>query len=374
MNNRIPVEVFPPGDFLREELDERGWTQADLAEIIERPVQVINGIITGKRSITPETAKALSAALGTSAEFWLNLENTFRLSKAVVSDGFIRQRADIFKVAPIKIMQKRGWIRKTKIEESEAELVNFFEIQSLSDLPSLRVAAKASVQNGSQLLPEQLVWCVKCLKLAKKVPVKRFSNRKIGEAIDVLKTMTDFPEKSAQVPKILGEFGIRFVVVEHLPRTKIDGAALWLGDGWDQPVIALSLRYDRIDSFWHTLLHEISHIQHGDSYIVDEDLNSGDRCLSSHELSEVEERANREASESLVPQNILESFMNHTRPFYNREKIIQFANRVKIHPGIIAGQLQFRGEIQYSANRDMLVKIRNHVISTAMTDGWGSSL
>ena len=67
MSHRIAAEVFPPGDFLREELETRGWTQADLAELMGRPLRSINEIINGKKSITAETAIGLGHALGTSA-------------------------------------------------------------------------------------------------------------------------------------------------------------------------------------------------------------------------------------------------------------------------------------------------------------------
>jgi HTH-type transcriptional regulator/antitoxin HigA len=66
--------VIPAGDFIREELEACGWTQRDLAEIVSRPIQVINAIVNAKKEITPETAIALGAAFGTSPEFWLSLE------------------------------------------------------------------------------------------------------------------------------------------------------------------------------------------------------------------------------------------------------------------------------------------------------------
>lgn len=81
MDERVPAEVFPPGAFIREELEARGWTQRDLAEILGRPLSAINQIILAKRGITPKTAQELAAAFGTSAQFWLNLETAYRLSR-----------------------------------------------------------------------------------------------------------------------------------------------------------------------------------------------------------------------------------------------------------------------------------------------------
>ena len=373
MSNRTPAEVFPPGEFIRDELSERDWTQSDLAKIMERPVSAINLIISGKKSVTPETAIELGEAFGTSPEFWLNLETTYQLSKVTAAQAAapasaIRERAKLFESAPVKDMEKRGWIKVSdSIEELKQQLGAFF---SSVEVEKLRMAARTSIQS-SELNPEQLAWCVRALQLAKAVPAQKFSNKAFDEGIAKLRALADFPENVRHVPKVLSEMGIRFVVVEHLPKSKIDGAALWLGDGWEKPVIALSLRYDRIDSFWHTLFHECSHIKNKDAYTLDVDIVGADRCLSNEALSEIETRANQEASEMLIAKEKLQSFIVRTHPFYYTEKIIQFANLLKIHPGIIAGALQHRGEIDWSANRHMLVKVRDILISGAMTDGWG---
>lgn len=93
MANDRPAEVFPPGDFLREELEARGWTQADLATIIGRPLQSVNLIITGKKVITPRTATELAAAFGTSPELWLNLQAAYSLSRQDADVAAIRSRA-----------------------------------------------------------------------------------------------------------------------------------------------------------------------------------------------------------------------------------------------------------------------------------------
>ncbi len=78
---KVPAEVFPPGEFLAEELEARGWSQTDFAEILGRPPRLVNEIIQGKRAISTETARGIADALGTSAEYWLNLEAIYQLRR-----------------------------------------------------------------------------------------------------------------------------------------------------------------------------------------------------------------------------------------------------------------------------------------------------
>ena len=72
--NLRPARVVPPGRIIERELDARGWTQKDLAEIMGRPPQAINEIVRARKRITPETAHQLAEAFGTSPEIWVNLE------------------------------------------------------------------------------------------------------------------------------------------------------------------------------------------------------------------------------------------------------------------------------------------------------------
>jgi HTH-type transcriptional regulator/antitoxin HigA len=88
-----PAEVFPPGEYLRDELEARGWTQTQFAGIIGRPLQTVNGIINGKVSITAQTAKEISAAFGSSAEMWLNMQSGYDLFRTKVDTAQIAKRA-----------------------------------------------------------------------------------------------------------------------------------------------------------------------------------------------------------------------------------------------------------------------------------------
>jgi len=81
---QLPAEAFPPGEYLRDELEERGWTVTEFAGIIGRTVQDVSEILNAEQLITPDTARSLSEALGTSAEVWLNLQAAYPLTPAPV--------------------------------------------------------------------------------------------------------------------------------------------------------------------------------------------------------------------------------------------------------------------------------------------------
>jgi HTH-type transcriptional regulator / antitoxin HigA len=360
----------PPGDFIRDELTARSWTHEDLARIIDRPLPTVNEIINGKRAVMPEMAVALGAAFGTAPEVWIQREADYRLSLVQVGGTSGQKRARLHALAPIKEMQRRGWIRDSEdADELEREVLAFLEISSLDEKPVLPVAMRRSMPD-QVLTPAQRAWCFQVRRLACPLEVAPFSPDRLEECEGHLRVLAAHPQEAKKVPKLLASYGVRFVVVEPLPGSKVDGVALWLDPV--SPVIGLSLRFDRIDGFWHTLGHEFSHIKHGDALSLDTDLIGPDQTPESG--SPEEQRANSEAAAMLIPPEMLESFIIRVRPTYSRERIIQFANRIKIHPGIIVGQLQFRKQIGYNANRELLAKVRDFITSTAAVDGWGNTL
>lgn len=130
--NLTPSRVPTPGKILSRELEARGWTQKDLAEIIGRPVQTINEIIRGTKQIRPETAIELSQVLGTSAEFWTNLEAKYRLhlaskeKKEEETEQNITRKSRLYTILPMSELIKNGWIKKTdSIDTLEQQVCNF---------------------------------------------------------------------------------------------------------------------------------------------------------------------------------------------------------------------------------------------------------
>jgi HTH-type transcriptional regulator/antitoxin HigA len=140
----------------------------------------------------------------------------------------------------------------------------------------------------------------------------------------------------------------------------------WLDE--TNPVIVLSIRYDRIDCFWFTLAHELAHIWNGDKRSLDSDITGANRITP---VNEMEKRADEEGAEWLITNKDLRSLIARIGPYYSREDITLFARRIGVHPGIVVGQLQHRKEIGFQTLRDTLVKVRENVTTSSLTDGWG---
>jgi HTH-type transcriptional regulator/antitoxin HigA len=367
--------VFPPGEILKEELEAREWSQTDLAEILGRPVKLVNEIIAAKRAITPETAQGLADAFGTSAALWMNLESQYQLHRTKRGDDAVARRANLFKVAPIKEMQRRGWIAETKdINRLEESVCEFFGVQSLDEILTLAHAAKKSTSYADEATPAQRAWVQRVRVLGDSVQANLFSDQRVIDGQHRLHALMQARADVRLVPKVLADCGIRLLVVEPLAGTKVDGVCVWLDES--RPVIALSIRFDRIDSFWFALAHEMGHVMHRDGMttpIVDVDL-VGDTAIKSEDKPEVEREADKFAENFLIPSHELSGFMARVRPLYSKERIKGFAARLQIHPGIVVGQLAFRKEIGYSHSREMLDKIRDIIVDATLTDGWSQSL
>ena len=195
-----PAEVFAPGEFIREELEQRGWTQLDLAEIMGRPLTALNQIINGKRTITPETARELGAAFGTSAELWLNLESSYRLSLTSTTGGEIRKRAQIYEVAPVKEMQRRCWITPQKtVEDLEKELCRFYKTDSLSEIQAIPMAARASADDSHTVRAAQLAWGHRVRQLANMVQAAAYTPEAFEARLPELHRIEANPEESESV-------------------------------------------------------------------------------------------------------------------------------------------------------------------------------
>jgi HTH-type transcriptional regulator / antitoxin HigA len=364
-----------PGQLIQAMMDERGWTQELVAIMIGRDQTVVSKTLNGKRSLDAETAISLSELFGVSADLLLQLQKNYELAQArllTVDDPDRPSRAHIFGNLPIAEMMKRGWINVDNMRNVplvEKEIARFFGSASTREIEILPHAAKKTAVFGG-VSPVQLAWLYRIKEIAGEMMVARYSPSAVKESIAKLKPLLMSPEAARKVPRILAECGIRFVIVEALSGSKIDGACLWLNE--TSPVIGVSFRYDRIDNFWFVLRHELEHVLqlHGQTAIMLDAELEGDRAGIGENVANEERIANRAAAEFCVPSRSLESFVARKSPIFRERDIIGFANTLGIHPGLAAGQLQRRID-RYELFRNHLVKIRSIIAPNAMVDGWG---
>ncbi len=360
------TDVPPPGYFIREELEARGWSQRDLANVLGVPDQAVNLITAGKRGITADMAKKLGNAFDVSPEFFLNLQKSFDLFKAPEADPGVAKKAKLYTHYPIREMAKRGWIATDDdAEQLESEMIRFFGVGATDDIPHLAHAAKKT--SYADVRPAQLAWLYRVRQMAQEIVVVRYSRNAARNALTRLTALLGAPEEARHVPRILAEAGIRYVLVESLPSAKIDGVCCWLDE--KSPVIGMSLRYDRIDNFWFVLRHELEHVirEHGQqAAMIDADIETANQA----DIPEEERLANEAARSFCVPQKEMTSFIARKQPYFAERDILGFAGRLGLHPGLVAGQLR-RHLNRWDLFSKHLAKIRFAVVPNAVVDGWG---
>jgi HTH-type transcriptional regulator / antitoxin HigA len=365
------TDVPHPGFFIREELEARGWSQRDLAYILDTPEQAVNMIISGKRGISSDMAKALGEAFEVNPEFFANLQKLYDMSKAKEPDPGIARRARLQNAYPVREMIKRGWLENTDAALLEIQMARFFSVSDISEVAHVQLAhAAKKSQYYEEIPPEQLAWLFRVKQIAKATPVARFSDKALRDWRDKFKRFLVDPEEARHVARGLSECGVRFVIVEGLPSCKIDGVCFWLDAA--SPVIGMSMRHDRIDNFWFVLAHEIEHVlqRHGmEQEVIDVDLCS-DAAQAHGSVDHEEAVANSAAAEFCVSQREMASFIARKAPYFSEKDILGFARRVQVHPGIVVGQIQKRTG-RWELLRKHLVKIRQYVLPSAMVDGWG---
>ena len=366
------TDIPHPGEFIREELDARGWSQRDLAYILGMPEQAVNLIVSGKRGVSPEMALALGNAFDVSANYFANLQQAYEMSNARKPDPSIARRAHLQTVYPVREMIRRGWIADTDIGLLEAQIMRFFGKNSLEETPYLAHAARKS--DYRETTPTQLAWLFRMRQIVAEMVVPNYSEKRLRAFLNEMPTYMIDPDEIRHVSRGLAECGVRFAIVETLPKANIDGVCLWLDAS--SPVIGMTTRYDRIDNFWFVLRHEIEHVLRKDGQgdapgteRVDVELE-GERAGTGDDLPPEERLANAAAANFCVPSEALESFYLRKFPFISERDMLGFAGRVQRHPGIVVGQLQ-RKMNRYDWLARYKVKVRQHLIGNSAVDGWG---
>jgi HTH-type transcriptional regulator/antitoxin HigA len=368
----MPKKLPSPAAFIREQLDVRGMTQIDLAFVLGVAQQSVSQLVLGKRGVSAEMAKALGEVFEVPPEDILQMQKAgeieAELARAREPGPAIARKARLTQAYPIREMIKRGWL-VDEPETLEEQAARFFGVKTSGEIPYMAHAAKKTSYDET-IPPAQLAWLYRAKRMATDMLASPYSARAVRAAIPKLKALLASEEEVRKVPRIMSEAGIRFVIVESIKGAKIDGVCFWLDD--ESPVIAMTLRYDRIDNFWFVIRHELEHVlcHHGrETVVIDTELE-GTRAGIGPDVAEEERVANAAAADFCVSQKAIEGFVARKAPFFAERDIIGFARTQQIHPGLVAGQLQHRTG-RYDLFRAHQVPIRKLVARGSMVDGWG---
>lgn len=366
-----------PGQLVSNLLKERGWTQKTLSVIMGVDSNAVSLIINAKRQVDASMAVVLEEVFNVPAKRFLDLQKSYDLAKArieAIPDPDRKTRAHLYGELPVNDMIKRGWVNAKNVRDTEnveASLKHFFGVNRLEDIETLPHAAKRT-EISVDATPTQLAWLYRVKSIASNMVVGKYSKTAVEKAIREIKRLLLSPDELRNVPRILADAGIRFVIVESLPSSKIDGVCFWLDEY--SPVIGMTLRFDRIDNFCFVLRHELEHVKNRDgleTVLLDVDIFDESVGKFNDTIASQEKRANEAAADFCVPSNMMDKFIRVKAPLFSERDFLALSKITKVHPGLVAGQLQHKTK-RFHLFRKYLVPIRKIVTASALTDGWGN--
>lgn len=341
-----PYLNIGPGQIIAREMEALNWNQEDLAQILEMSVKSINHILNNRQSITIETAILLGKAFTTSPEFWLNLDQNYRLrlKTADKKESDTEVKAEIRKHMPLLEMRKKGWLSfDTSTGSQKKAFSNFWGIKEPHfDMykDNKLFCARQAKENLSFTEYYTRTWFKKAQDEAAKIKSNPYDQKKL---IHLLEIINNFTLKKNGVSLFIDELyncGIKFFVLSHLEKTYLDGAAFISGDN---PAVIYTARHKKNDSFWWTIVHELSHVllhlkQKNKCFLDNIDIKSD----TDKEEIEADEKTAQILKRNLIYQEFSSEKMNLTE-----NRLLEISENVNLSPAVVLGILQYSGKATY---------------------------
>jgi HTH-type transcriptional regulator/antitoxin HigA len=334
-DKHFPIEKPDPVSAIKFRMEQLGLNQQGLVPFIGSRSKV-SEVLNRKRPLTLSMMRSLHKELGIPADVLLQ-EPGLSFPESIPDLEWVK--------FPISEMARKGWIPKIKDPQGRAEELIRNLIDQAGGLKAASVClfrkGQSARENSKNDLYTLKAWGLKVLVLATNNPLDTvYQTGTVNTTFlrDVAK-LSYFKNGPLLAKEYLEKHGIHLVVLPHLSKTYLDGAAILLPNG--RPVIGLTLRYDRLDNFWFCLLHELAHVaKHlslGENEIIIDDLDL--RELQSIPKDLHEQEADKIAQEALIPSKAWK-VLNKAETIEPR-KVLALAEKLKIHPAIIAGRIRF---------------------------------
>ena len=365
-NEYQPSTISKPGLTILDLLEEKGWTQTNLASRMGRPINKINEIIKGKISITPETAIQLERVLGVPSSFWNNRQKRYDEFLANEKEKEkLSKHINWLKKFPINEITKLRWIEKKKNDiEQISELLNFLGISSPDEWSNVWMSPKVSYKQSQAFTrkPEaNSVWLRKGELEAQNLSCGIFERNQFIQSLKSIRELTTTePEYFENIMvKLCANAGVALIFIQRLKGLPVYGITKWINP--KKAMIQLSLYRKYEDYFWFTFFHEAAHIiLHGKKDVfIENDVSTN--------INIKEKEANNFARDFLVPKSEWEKFVD-TNTEFNDQIIIGFAHKVNISPSIIVGRLQRENRIGFSKSNHLRRKFTHRIILEDCTE------
>lgn len=334
-DKRMPMGYPTPLGAIRFRMEQAGLSPRDLIPFIGTRAKV-SEILTGKRPITMQIARALHANLGIPADVLLQQPGG-ELPSALTGTEWHR--------FPLNEMIARGWMKPCRDPVAQAEPLMRGLIRRAGGeqaLPAVFYRKTDHARLNAKTDPYALrAWCWEVLARAnaRRLPVSYKSGTVDLAFLREVAKLSWSNEGPRLAREFLAKHGIHLICLEHLARTYLDGAALQLAD--ETPVIGLTLRYDRLDNFWFCLLHELAHVgrhlstAQRDGFVDDLSL----RHAKGAPRDPKEDEADEWAENGLIPAEVWSTSTVKDHP--STLAVTELAQRLSIHPAIVAGRIRY---------------------------------
>jgi HTH-type transcriptional regulator/antitoxin HigA len=331
-----------PGEHLEEYLEVNGWSQADFARRAGLTPKLVSDIINQKNPVSPETALKLERVLGVSAEIWTRLQASWDLFMARQKDrSAAPERRSWLAQFPVKELQERRVLPKTRDESLLVDaLLKFLGIGRpeafMAKLNGLAVNHRQSKAYESSR-EHVFAWLMLGEHKARSMDLPPFDGAKFRTAIAIIRGLTREPPRvfEPRMKALCRDAGVALIFEKPIAKTRLFGSARWVDE--QHALIQMSLRMKSNDHFWWTFFHECGHI------VLHRGQNFADDQNAVGEGQDAE--ADAWAESFLYGEDVLAAIL--ATPPKSEDGVRRWAEKLKLHPGIVVGMLQHHGVIPH---------------------------
>ena len=339
-SRQVPASLPDPIEAIKFRMEQQQLTQRDLIPYIGSRSKV-SEVLSGKRTLTLSMIRALHRNLGIPANVLLQERDPALLDDCSID----------WNRYPIREIVSRGWIdmKVSDVRGHAEEIVREFFATLGGVTPAQALFRTTDQVRSARSMDEYalMAWSARVVIRAQQSPPPVSYDRgtvNVQFMREVAK-LSWLDQGPLLAQEYLHKHGIPLVLEPHLPRTYLDGAAILIDAA--RPIIGLSLRHDRLDNFWYTLMHELAHIAlHLDEGVVSrffDDLDVDGRGNGR------EEEADSLAGESLIPEEAWSE--SPASRLSTPEAATRLAKQLGIHPAIVAGRMRYERKSYRILNR-----------------------